>query len=129
MIARDVDTVARAAAHLDIAEVALFGKAYRKWYGRSIDELVLDRHFVRFMFAGVVPHWVRAYARQVLEDVRRDRLQPGRFGVVPVPRRQIRLGVCMLLMAVLVFALLLALAHGSLEFLPASTDCVLPPCY
>ena len=62
----DIDDVLSASAALDIAEVQLFRKAYRKWFGSRIDENLLERHFVAYMFAGVVPHWARDYARQVL---------------------------------------------------------------
>lgn len=129
MASSDLDKVARAAAHLDIAEVTLFREAYRNWYGRCVDETVLERHFVRFMFASVVPHWVREYAREVLNDARHQRLDPRRFGIRPRRGRQLRLGLCMLLLPMAVFGVLVVIAHGSLDFIPGISGCMLPPCY
>ena len=129
MAKTDIDNVLAAAALLDIAEVQLFRKAYRKWFGARIDEDRLDRCFVAYMFAGVVPHWVRDYARQVLDNAARHRLDPVKFGVLPVLRRRPRFGLGMLLLQFVVLAALVLITHWTLEHLPAFQGCLLPPCY
>ena len=125
----DIDDVLAAAAALDIAEVQLFRNAYRKWFGSHIDENLLERHFVAYMFAGVVPHWARDYARQVLNSAEHHRLDPVKFGVLPVLRRRTRFGWGMLLLQFAVIALLVLLADWTLGRLPGFQSCLLPPCY
>ena len=125
----DIDNVLAAAAALDIAEVQLFRKAYRKWFGSRVDEDLLDRHFVAYMFAGVVPHWARDYARQVLDHAAHHRLDPVKFGVLPVLRRRTRFGLGMLLLLFAVIALLVLIADWTLRQLPGFQSCLLPPCY
>ncbi len=125
----DIDNVLAAAAALDIAEVQLFRKAYRKWFGERIREETLDRYFVAYMFAGVVPHWVRDYARQVLENAERHSLDPVKFGVFPVLRRRTRFGVGMVVLQFAVLALLVLITDWTLRQLPSFRGCLLPPCY
>ncbi|MDH3452467.1 MAG: hypothetical protein OEN20_08600 [Gammaproteobacteria bacterium] len=125
----DIDNVLAAAAALDIAEVQLFREAYRKWFGDRIGEETLDRYFVAYMFAGVVPHWVRDYARQVLDNAARHRLDPVKFGVFPVLRRRPRFGLGMVLLQFAVLMLLVLIADWTLHQLPDYQGCLLPPCY
>jgi hypothetical protein len=129
MAKTDIDNVLAAAALLDIAEVQVFRKAYRKWFGSRIGEDVLDRYFVAYMFAGVVPHWVRDYARQVLDNAARHRLDPVKFGVLPVLRRRARLGLGMLLLQFVAIALLVLLTHWTVQHFPSFQGCMFPPCY
>lgn len=129
MTKTDIDNVLAAAAVLDIAEVQLFRKAYHKWFGSRIGEESLDRYFVAYMFAGVVPHWVRDYARQVLDNAARHRLDPVKFGVVPVLRRRARFGMGMVLLQIAVIALLVVITHWTVRQFPALQGCLLPPCY
>ncbi len=125
----DIEDVLSAAATLDIAEVQLFREAYRKWFGARIGEDALDRCFVAYMFAGVVPHWVRDYARQVLQHAADHRLDPVKFGILPVLRRRARFGVGMLVLQFAVLVLLVVITDWTLRRLPDFQGCLLPPCY
>lgn len=129
MAKTDIEDVLAAAAALDIAEVQLFREAYRKWFGAGIGEEALDRYFVAYMFAGVVPHWVRDYARQVLHNAANHRLDPVKFGILPVLRRRVRFGFGMLLLQFAVLVLLVVVTDWTLRLLPAFKGCLLPPCY
>lgn len=129
MAGSDIDNVLAASAVLDISEVQLFREAYRKWFGAHIGEHTLDRHFVAYMFAGVVPHWVRDYARQVLDNAERHQLDPVKFGVLPVLRRRVRFGWSMLALPFVVIGLLVLLADWTLRQMPNFQSCLLPPCY
>lgn len=129
MAKTDIENVLSAAAALDIAEVQLFRKAYRMWFGQHISEETLNRYFVAYMFAGAVPHWVRDYARQVLDSAQRQRLDPVKFGVLPELRRRARFGLGMLVLQFLVLALLVLIADWTMRKLPTFEGCLLPPCY
>ena len=129
MAKTDIDDVLAAAAILDIAEVQLFRAAYRKWFGSPVGEDALDRYFVAYMFAGVVPHWVRDYARQVLDNAKRHRLDPVKFGVLPVLRRRPRFGLGMVLLQFALIVLLVLIADWTLRQIPGFQSCLLPPCY
>ncbi len=129
MAKTDIEDVLAAAAALDIAEVTLFRKAYRKWFGARIGEEALDKYFVAYMFAGVVPHWVRDYARQVLDNAEQHTLDPVKFGVLPVLRRRPRFGLGMLLLQFAVFVLLVLITDWTLRQIPNFQSCLLPPCY
>jgi len=125
----DIEQVLEAAAVLDIAEVQLFREAYGIWFGRRVDEPTLDRHFVAYMFAGVVPHWVRDYARRVLSEAGRHELDPVKFGVLPNLRRRPRIGLGVLAAQLALFVVLVLVANWSLQFVPGLRSCLLPPCY
>ena len=55
MAKTDIEEVLAAAAVLDIAEVQLFRKAYRKWFGSRIGEDLLDKHWLDGLYVSIVP--------------------------------------------------------------------------
>ena len=128
-IPTDIEDVLSASAALDISEVELFREAYRKWFGEPLSERRLDRHFVAYMFAGVVPHWVRDYSRQVVQSAQEHRLDPVRFGVLPKLRRHYRKGFTLLLLPALILLVLVLTSHWTLQYIPQWRGCLLPPCY
>ncbi|MCP4329024.1 MAG: hypothetical protein GY791_11370 [Alphaproteobacteria bacterium] len=71
-----------AAEILCVREVDLFRLAWFKWHGARGDDRAIERAFVRYMFHGVVPPWVRHFARAVVADAERGRLQPQPHGVI-----------------------------------------------
>jgi hypothetical protein len=61
------NSVADAAARLDIREIEVFRLAHRWWFGRAPEEQALERAFAAYMFRQETPAWARHYARQVLQ--------------------------------------------------------------
>ena len=76
----DMD-VALTARQLGITEFQVFETAYRSWYNEPATVSFLERHFVRYMFEGVRPFWVRQFTRSTLrrwaEDADRVRSRRG----------------------------------------------------
>jgi hypothetical protein len=127
----DQDAVLDAAALLDIPEIEAFRLAYLRWYGRPIGDPDLEAHFVRYMFHGVVPPWVRAFTREVLAAARAGPLDPVRFGVqrrLPESGDAVR-GGRYLVFVVVVCVLLVCLAIEAAETLLSPGSCLFPPCY
>ncbi len=88
----DARLVLDASATLDIPEFDLFALAHSWRFGSRAEIAALERIFAAYMFGGVIPAWVRQYARRVLDP---SRLRPpnsprhGRAGPRPgaaVPR-------------------------------------------
>ena len=79
------DQVIAAAGRLEIGESDLFLLAYRRWFGRDPEEQVLEQRFAAYMFRGVVPLWVRHYARDVLAPHRIGRAEARRLGLDRLP--------------------------------------------
>lgn len=122
-------TVLDAAALLDVAEIELFRQAWRRWYGEE-GGLVVERRFLRYMFRGEIPFWVRDYCRHVLADARAGCLDRARFGIRPDhaavnPRR----GLLLALLVVAAFVALMLLAGSDAPHIPGIEGCLLPPCY
>ena len=127
----DVLSVLRATALLDITEYELFGLAWLRWNGERPRESVLEPFFVAYMFDGVVPPWVRDFARTVERLHRDGHLDARALGVGRLPEsrrmatRGMRYGVTIgvLLAALVVFAEFMA------QFLELGGRCMFPPCY
>ena len=56
-----------AAAAMAMREIDFFRLAFRRWDGRDIENSRLERVFADYMFHQEIPHWVRHFAREVLE--------------------------------------------------------------
>lgn len=108
---RSADQVLIAAAMLDIGEHELFAHAYKHWHGRKASDAELERAFLAYMFLGRVPHWVRGYCRQILNQAARNDLDPISFGVLPRLKRRVKLGLLLLLVVNAVFWGLVLLAE------------------
>jgi hypothetical protein len=77
----DLDKVAFASQALQISEFRLFCLAYSQWYGCDIPESELEYIFSEYMFEGIVPHWARHFARQVITRFEQGMLDPGEFNI------------------------------------------------
>lgn len=64
----DAEQVVAAANVLDASEFKVFKDAYAAWYGRDVEDAVMEPVFAHYLFFGVPPHWVRHYARGILES-------------------------------------------------------------
>lgn len=60
----DTRMVLDASSGLGVTEYQLFEEAWRQWYGCEPPHR-LERIFVRYMFHGEAPHWVRHFCRRV----------------------------------------------------------------
>lgn len=115
-------------ALLDVPEIDVFRHAWRRWFGGDTEPRV-ESPFLRYMFLGEVPHWVRDYCRQVLAADRAGTLVATRFGVVPARHRRVRLGLLLALLLLITFILLVLLADGAGSLIPGLDGCISPPCY
>lgn len=117
----EFDLVLRAAAHLDTPEYNLFEQAYRNWFD-ALDPAAIDRAFAAYMVRGVIPAWVRHYARETLTTgslaaaLRRETHRPA-------PARSEGLVAAGLVLASVVLVICLAVAGNPPE------GCLFPPCY
>jgi len=59
--------VARAANLLQIGEFQLLQLAYRKAYGKDLEEAHIDRLFAAYMMHGDLPSWALRYARHIVD--------------------------------------------------------------
>ena len=82
-----------AAAAMGMREIDFFRLAFRRWDGHDIENGRLERAFANYMFHEETPHWVRHFAREVIELRDAGGLDPSRLGAedfrrqVPLPRR------------------------------------------
>lgn len=60
----DTRMVLDATSRLGVTEYQVFEEAWRQWYGAEPPHR-LERIFVRYMFHGEAPHWVRHFCRRV----------------------------------------------------------------
>lgn len=127
----DVADVLEAAALLEITEFELFHLAWRRWYGTTLDDHGIERHYLPYMFRHQVPVWVRHLARQVVRAADEETLDPRAFGVPPRPLHPEMaargLSTCLWLAAIT--ATLLAGAAAVARLVPPGASCYLPPCY
>ena len=79
----DTREVLAASGVLQITEFRLFELAYERWFGKAARADEIEPAFTVYMFRDVVPHWVRKYARDVIESERCGTLEPTQFGVFP----------------------------------------------
>jgi len=127
----DVESVLNAAAALDITEYELFRLAYRRWHAEAPDEAALEQHFVAYMFRGVVPPWVRQFARVVHSLERRGRLDGIELGVQPRQRtrQMVRRGTRYGVAAFTTVTALIVFVEFAARVLGIAEVCMFPPCY
>ena len=53
-----------AAHRLGISEFELFETAYRDWHPHEPSIRELEKHFVKYLFTGIAPVWVRGFVRR-----------------------------------------------------------------
>lgn len=63
----DAQMVMWSADILEKSEFELFELAYQAWYRETADTTRMERIFVEYMFDGIVPFWVRQFARSTLD--------------------------------------------------------------
>lgn len=129
MHASDAALVSEAAAALDIAEIAVFRRAWSEWYGAPPEEARIEPPFVIYMFGGPAPMWVRAYARRIVAEHRRAVLDPRAWGVFSAYVRNPVRGYLLAVVSVLVLIALVALADIAAQHMPGIQGCLTPPCY
>ncbi len=125
----DACLVLDAAALLDVREFDFFALAHDWWFGAHAEIKALERAFVPYMFRGIVPLWVRQYAREVMLEARSARPDFLRLGIegvcrVTLPPRNGRLIVAL---TFTVFALLYAGLLDTAANWPASATAAPEP--
>lgn len=128
----DVVAVLDASAALEVTEFRLFELAWRDWFGKRPDEQRLERHFAAYMFADQVPHWVRNFARRILDLDAHGRLDPRSFGIwARLPSTRMRFIAKLYVAVLLLLFLVLTVSALNLDeqILSFYRECYLPPCY
>lgn len=128
----DVVAVLDASAALEVTEFRLFELAWREWFGGRPDEARLENHFAAYMFADRVPHWVRDFARRILELDARGQLDPKSFGIWQrLPSTRMRFVAKVYAAMLVMFFVVLAASALNLDerILAFYRDCYFPPCY
>lgn len=57
-----------AANILEVSEYEVMRRAYRHWHGREAPAALIGEAFSLYLQEGVVPHWARHYAAQVISS-------------------------------------------------------------
>jgi hypothetical protein len=127
----DVADVLEATALLEVTEFEFFRIAYRRWYGREVDDDVLERLYLPYMFHRRVPLWVRQLARDVIQKAEDEALDPRAYGVLPRPLSMdmYNRGLRYFLWIIVIFGTMLTGAATVAELMPWYQSCYLPPCY
>ena len=128
----DVVTVLDASAALEITEFRLFELAWWDWFGGRPDERRLEHHFAAYIFSDRVPHWVRNFARRVLDLDAKGVLDPKAFGIWQrLPSYRMRLLAKLYIAVLLVLFLVLSASALNLDEKALSfyRGCYFPPCY
>lgn len=128
----DVVAVLDASAALEVTEFRLFELAWREWFGGRPDERRIERYFAAYMFADRVPHWVRSFARRILELNAEGRLDPRSFGIWQrLPSTRMRFLVKLYVAALVLLLLVVSGAAMDLDdqIMSFYRSCYFPPCY
>lgn len=128
----DVIAVLDASAALEVTEFRLFELAWRDWYGGKPEETRLERYFAAYMFADRVPHWVRNFARRILDLDACGRLDPKSFGIwrrLPSTRMRFIAKMYIAGLLILVVALSASALNLDEQLLSFYRGCYFPPCY
>lgn len=126
----DIEDVLELSAILEVREYDLFGLAYHWWFGHPANHNVLERHFVRYMFDKIVPHWMRHYSRMLLDLRKQGLLDRQELGISALPNatpQSVRAGVRYTVIVFSLLALLILFAELAVRF--TSLSCMFPPCY
>ncbi len=126
----DIEDVLEVTAMLEVREYDFFDLAYRWWFGQAPNYQILERHFVRYMFNKIVPHWVRDYCRMIVDLQSQGILDKEELGISKLPDatpQSVRAGLRYFVMLLITMGLLVLIAEVAVQFwvLP----CMFPPCY
>ncbi|MGF1639854.1 MAG: hypothetical protein ACFCUO_02785 [Rhodospirillales bacterium] len=80
----DVRDVSAACDALHVREYILFGMAYSAWFGRHAPDDTLEPPFVRYLYTGQAPIWVRHFSRDILRRRSEGSLDRTTFGLPPL---------------------------------------------
>ena len=126
----DIEDVLELSAYLEIREYDFFDLAYRWWFGRVPNRKNLERHFARYMFNKIVPHWVRNYCRMIFDLQMEGKFNKEELGISRLPDatpQSVRAGLRYFAMLITVMGLLLLIAELVVQF--SVLPCMFPPCY
>lgn len=126
----DIEDVLELSALLEIREIDFFDLAYRWWFGRVPNSRNLERHFARYMFNKIVPHWVRNYCRMIFDLQLQGTFDKEQLGISRLPDatpQSVRAGLRYFAMLLTVMGLLLLIAELVVQF--SVLPCMFPPCY
>lgn len=84
-VSADVRDVTAASEALHIKEYPFFRVAFGWWFGRTADDREIERPFMSYLKTERAPHWVRQFAREILDRRAQGRLDPCDFGLPPTP--------------------------------------------
>ncbi|MCF3628249.1 hypothetical protein RJ527_09245 [Thalassospiraceae bacterium LMO-SO8] len=118
---KDARAVRAAAAVLRISEYDLFRLAFERWSGRPADDRDMEPVFVAFLFDHGMPHWVRHFARRVLDAAEAGTLDRADLGadrykrVVPLHPRAARPPLSVTVMMIALYVLGAAAIHYRVE--------------
>lgn len=121
----DTRLVLESASLLDITEYRLFELAYSDWFGDSPISEQVEPFFAKYMFKGIIPVWVRQFARKIMSEYRSGKIKTAQSSRPAAPLRG---GVYILALFVSLLVLVLS-ATSSTDLLPAVQECYFPPCY
>jgi hypothetical protein len=77
----DSESVARAAAFLDVSEFRVFELASARWLADGITPERAEAEFSAYFKRGTVPYWVRDFTRKVIRKFEEGSPDPAEFGV------------------------------------------------
>jgi hypothetical protein len=80
----DAALIVGACRLLRLPEFRFFQLAHERWFGRRADDRELEPAFVRFLYGGPAPLWVRHLAREVTGRARFEPVGPETYGVEPI---------------------------------------------
>ena len=126
----DIEDVLELSAILEVREYDLFGLAYHWWFGHPANNKVLERHFVRYMFNKIVPHWMRHYSRMLLDLREQGILDKEELGISALPNatpQSVRAGLRYTVIVFSLLGLLILIAELAAQF--TNLPCMFPPCY
>jgi hypothetical protein len=88
LIPPDLQLVCDAAAILRLREFDLFRAAWQDWFGQPPDDKAVERVFVAYLFHQHVPHWLRHFARRVIQDSAGGMHPPAGLAGAEYPRHE-----------------------------------------
>lgn len=88
LIPPDLRLVREAATILHLREFDVFRAAWQSWFGQAPDDKAMERIFVAYLFHQRVPHWLRYFARRVVQDSESGEIGPRLLDGTDFPRQE-----------------------------------------
>lgn len=128
--------VAEAANRLEVGEFQVFQLGYFAWFGCEIEAKALENAFFGYLLENQVPHWVRHFARRIVQLDDQGGLHPyapeyHRYDRNYAPPTHVEPAGIVKVLAVLLLvgAVLLAVIVSAGNVVPKGVNCLYPPCY